>query len=107
MSMKDIFTHSLHQGIYIPILASASKESTLGKAWKTLHPSKQNQPDDMAYILGRFLNHDDTSPKYADDLRNIVSAANSNGYIALHNLLIHESPSTVRQSSGNINPMPM
>eukprot|EP00957_Ditylum_brightwellii_P118035 9002094-Ditylum_brightwellii.AAC.1 len=40
---KDIFTHGLHQGIYILILSSATKDSTLGKAWKTLHPSKQNQ----------------------------------------------------------------
>eukprot|EP00957_Ditylum_brightwellii_P165213 12578657-Ditylum_brightwellii.AAC.1 len=29
---KDIFAHGLHQGIYIPILKSASKESTLSKA---------------------------------------------------------------------------
>eukprot|EP00957_Ditylum_brightwellii_P134600 10261701-Ditylum_brightwellii.AAC.1 len=83
---KDIFTHGLHQGICTPTLESASKESTLGRTWKTLHPSKQNQCDVTAYILGQFLNHD-LFPKDTDDLRNIVSATNSNGYTTLHNLV--------------------
>eukprot|EP00957_Ditylum_brightwellii_P004163 317043-Ditylum_brightwellii.AAC.1 len=80
---KDIFTHGFHQGIYISILSSTTKDSTIGKAWKTLHPSKQNQHDDMMYTIGRLLNHDNIFPKDANNLRNIVSAANINGYTSL------------------------
>eukprot|EP00957_Ditylum_brightwellii_P110840 8454036-Ditylum_brightwellii.AAC.1 len=43
----------------------------------------------MAYIIRQFLSHDDILPKDAKDLRNTVSAANSNGYTALYNLLCY------------------
>eukprot|EP00957_Ditylum_brightwellii_P154267 11739968-Ditylum_brightwellii.AAC.1 len=41
----------------------------------------------MEYIIERFLNHDNAFPKDAEDLRNIVSAVNSDDYIALYNLV--------------------
>eukprot|EP00957_Ditylum_brightwellii_P103762 7904773-Ditylum_brightwellii.AAC.1 len=83
----NIFTHGLHQGIFIPPLRSAPKEATFGQAWKHLDKIKCQQRDDISYFIGQFLNHEELFPKEAKDLCNIMTAENSNGYIAFYNLL--------------------
>ncbi len=91
---QDLETHSSLYGIYIPPTNTLQIGNTMGSEWskKNVGEEKHSNRTKMSSLLHMLLNNENMFPKNAPEMRNIVTAARGDGYLALHNIMRLEHP---------------